>query len=280
MNKPKISVITICFNARETIEPTLLSVLSQEYPELEYIVIDGDSTDGTKEILSRYAGRIDRIISEKDAGIYDAMNKGLALATGEWVTFRNSGDYFLSPRTLRAVFDRDIPDDVMILHGDCIYINDWGYKYMTPGCLSHSYKEGMPVLHPATFVRTAFHQSHPFDLSFRSSGDYKFLFDCCEGGIRLEYCNLPIATFQTGGFAMSHLKKTFWEDCRIKGWDKGICNRIRSWSQFIVLSIKITILEICGKIPFLARLRKQNLIREGWRNLPYDVNTYYPKSDG
>lgn len=96
INNPKVSVVTICYNSVQFIEKTIQSVLSQTYPNIEYIVIDGGSTDGTKEIIEKYSSRISYWCSEKDRGIYDAMNKGIRKATGEWINFMNSGDCFVS----------------------------------------------------------------------------------------------------------------------------------------------------------------------------------------
>ena len=103
----KISVITVCYNDRERIEKTILSVLSQSYGNLEYIVIDGGSTDGTVDIIKKYANRIAYFVSESDEGIYDAMNKGLRKAVGEWVCFLNAGDLFVSESVLNTIFDEE-----------------------------------------------------------------------------------------------------------------------------------------------------------------------------
>src|SRR5579863_7406616 len=101
---PTLSVITIVYNNVRDIERTILSVLNQTYPHIEYIVVDGLSTDGTLEIIKRYKTKISKLISEKDEGIYDAMNKGLAVATGDYVVFMNSGDEFYEAETVSKVF--------------------------------------------------------------------------------------------------------------------------------------------------------------------------------
>ena len=90
----KISVITVCYNARKTIRDTVLSVISQDYPDIEYIVVDGGSSDGTTEIVSEYHNQIDRFVSEPDAGIYDAMNKAWKMATGDFIGFLHADDCF------------------------------------------------------------------------------------------------------------------------------------------------------------------------------------------
>src|ERR1700755_616928 len=94
---PTLSVITIVYNNVRDIERTMLSVLNQTYPNIEYIIVDGASNDGTLEVIKRYETRITKLISEKDEGIYDAMNKGLAIATGDYVVFMNSGDELYAP---------------------------------------------------------------------------------------------------------------------------------------------------------------------------------------
>src|ERR1700761_6569563 len=104
MFKPKLRVITIVYNNAAHSERTILSVLNQTYPNIEYIIVDGLSTDGTLEIIKKYSNKIARLISGKDAGIYDAMNKGLSAATGDYVLFMNSGDELYSANTISDVF--------------------------------------------------------------------------------------------------------------------------------------------------------------------------------
>src|SRR4051812_15217048 len=102
---PKLSVITIVYNNVRDMERTMLSVINQTYLHIEYIVVDGLSTDGTLDVINKYEGKISKLISEKDEGIYDAMNKGLAAATGDYVIFMNSGDEFYDADTVAKVFE-------------------------------------------------------------------------------------------------------------------------------------------------------------------------------
>ena len=114
----KISVVTVCYNAADTIEKTMLSVLNQTYHDIEYIIIDGGSTDGTVEIIRKYADRIAYWVSEPDKGIYDAMNKGIKVATGEWINFMNAGDEFVDEGVIEKLFQNRTIDTVGVVFGD------------------------------------------------------------------------------------------------------------------------------------------------------------------
>lgn len=118
MIQPKISVVTVCYNAVKDIEKTILSVINQTYPNIEYIIIDGGSKDGTMDVVNRYKDKIDVIVSEPDKGIYDAMNKGIDRATGEWINFMNAGDCFMEEDTINKVFTKDIDECKSVLYGD------------------------------------------------------------------------------------------------------------------------------------------------------------------
>src|SRR5579862_3140474 len=153
MFKPKLSVITIVYNNVRDIERTMLSVLGQTYPGIEYIVVDGLSTDGTLDIIKKYSDRINTFVSEKDEGIYDAMNKGLALATGDYVLFMNSADEFYSTETVSDVFAS--AENTDIYYGETEMINERGQslgqrRHKSPENFTwRSFKYGMSVSHQA-----------------------------------------------------------------------------------------------------------------------------------
>lgn len=117
MEAPKVSVITIVFNDCNNIENTLKSVISQNY-NLEYVVIDGGSTDGTINIIKKFENKIDLFISEPDNGVYDAMNKGIRNAKGEWIIFMNSGDVFNSETVINDIFSKEIPYNISFIYSD------------------------------------------------------------------------------------------------------------------------------------------------------------------
>ena len=124
---PKISVITISYNAEKEIEKTILSVISQTYSNIEYLIIDGASKDDTMVIVNKYKDRISHIVSEPDKGIYDAMNKGVKYATGEWIVMMNAGDIFNNESVLQNIMN-NIPEGKSFLYSDFYIVGSDGKK--------------------------------------------------------------------------------------------------------------------------------------------------------
>lgn len=118
MNNPKISVVTVCYNAEDIIEQTILSVINQTYNNIEYIIVDGSSKDGTMSIVNKYKDKIAIVLSEPDKGVYDAMNKAIRLSTGEWLNFMNAGDTFADNNVIEKVFKSDIPEKAEFIYSD------------------------------------------------------------------------------------------------------------------------------------------------------------------
>ena len=181
MNQPKISVITVVRNDVSHIEQTMLSVLNQTYPNVEYIVIDGGSTDGTVDIIMKYADKLAFWVSEPDGGIYPAMNKGLTYVTGEWVNFMNSGDSFAGDCVLEEVFGGKYNlDGKRVIGGNThkIFADRIEEMYALDG--SSIFQE-LPFCHQSTFVRysTDYHWSFDYK-TYRIAADYKLLYDLAE----------------------------------------------------------------------------------------------------
>jgi glycosyltransferase involved in cell wall biosynthesis len=121
---PKISIITVVYNCEAFIENTILSVIQQKFLDMEYIIVDGGSTDGTLEIIKKYNNKIDYWISEPDNGIYGAMNKGIDLARGEWLNFMNSGDVFVYDNVLSKTFSQNISNNIDFIYSDWFFLNE------------------------------------------------------------------------------------------------------------------------------------------------------------
>ena len=176
----KISVITVCFNAHETIRDTVLSVISQDYPDIEYIVVDGGSSDGTKEILSEYRDRIDLFVSERDAGIYDAMNKAWKMATGDFIGFLHADDYFSHEGCVRQIVESAMASsaDVIIADVEIVAQNETSRTiryYSAQGFSRRWFEQGDMPPHPGMYVRrTVFERFGGFDHRFPISSDFDF----------------------------------------------------------------------------------------------------------
>lgn len=176
---PKVSVVTVVRNAATTLQEAIDSVLGQDYPHLEHIVIDGGSTDGTLDILRRNAARLASWTSEPDGGIYEAMNKGAARATGDWVVFLNADDAFYDPRAVRAVFTAAASEleGKLVVYGDSMLRFEHGPARLRRSKPLRGLRCKMPFSHQGAFVRTELLGRRPFDTHFRLAGDYDFFRD-------------------------------------------------------------------------------------------------------
>lgn len=152
----KITVVTVCYNAEKLIEETILSVINQTYSDIEYIIIDGASTDGTMEIVNKYRDRISTIVSEPDKGIYDAMNKGIALATGEWLNFMNAGDVFCSNDVLEHIFSQKFDNKFSFIYSDNIFKENGKKRYVVNN------HEKLIILHQSSIYKKSLHNIHGF----------------------------------------------------------------------------------------------------------------------
>lgn len=192
----KISVITVCYNAIQGIEKTISSVLSQTYPDIEYIVIDGGSVDGTLDVIKKYKEKLSYVISEPDNGIYDAMNKGIKVATGEWINFLNAGDNFYNIRSIEDVFSRNIPAEIDVVYGYQVHSYTYG-KYVRKQLPLSSIYKGMPFGHESSFVRTGVMKSIGFDTSYRIAADYHFFLNLYASGNKFLPVDAIVTDFES-----------------------------------------------------------------------------------
>lgn len=199
--QPKLSVITIVFNNVKDIERTMLSVLNQHYPNIEYIVIDGASKDGTKEVIEGYHDRLALFISEPDKGIYDAMNKGLASATGDYVLFMNSGDEIYAPDTVAEIFETTASAD--IYYGETEMYNErWESLGQRRHCAPEnfnwrSFKYGMSVGHQAIYIKRSI--TEPYDLHYKYSSDIDWIIKAAKKASSIVNTHLYVAKYLVGG---------------------------------------------------------------------------------
>ncbi len=172
---PKVSIITICYNEKSDIINTCNSVVSQMYKNYEWIVVDGGSTDGTLEILQEYSFHIDKLVSEKDKGVYDAMNKGIELATGEYVLFLNGGDFLFANDVLDNVFV-DSKYTGEILYGNCCVLHKDRSKVILeyPERFNKFYFLDNCINHQSTFIKKSLFDKYSlYDLTYKILADYE-----------------------------------------------------------------------------------------------------------
>lgn len=206
---PKLSVITIVYNNVKDIERTMLSVLNQTYTNIEYILIDGSSTDGTKDIIDKYKDRLAQFISEPDKGIYDAMNKGLALATGDYVLFMNSGDEIYDHETVEHVFSSAPSGD--IYYGETeMFDENWKSlgqrRHSAPEHFDwHSFKYGMNVSHQAIYIKRSL--TEPYDLKYKYSSDIDWIIKAAKKSSNVVNTHTYVAKYLVGGMSkQKHLE--------------------------------------------------------------------------
>ena len=202
---PKISVVTVTYNAEEFIEKSIKSVLTQTYENVEYIIVDGESSDGTLKIIDKYKDKIDILISEKDSGIYDAMNKGIIAATGEWVHFLNAGDTFSENNTLQTLSLHI--DDVDILYGDLYLVHINNTKRYLPSFGTEMIFENPPCWHQAMLINLAYHKNTLYDMRYLLASDYDFMLKSYFAGKKFKYIHYPFCDYLTGGESTKQLYK-------------------------------------------------------------------------
>ena len=213
----KVSIITVVYNDVYHIDKTINNVLKQTYPNLEYIVIDGNSSDGTRDVIKKYDGKI-KWISEPDKGIYDAMMKGACLASGDWILFRNCGDFFYSPEAIETLFNEyseDNGEDFLLANSRLF--KDWGYFDEKPAIISCDYMDRMPVLHPSTFIRRKTQLKFPFHLEYHNSADYCFFIEAFKNGAKYRYFDMLISIIDcTSGVTAETFEQTINDNIAIK----------------------------------------------------------------
>jgi len=214
----KISIITVVYNAAATIEQTILSVVKQDYSNIEYIIVDGGSTDGTLEIIKKYEDKIEHWVSEPDHGIYDAMNKGLTHATGNYIYYLGADDCLLAPTSISQVvsFLQDNPEvDVLcasVMMVDSVYRIE---KVYSSNFSEADVLSGYNTPHQGMFVRREILQKHRFDTSYHIAADYKnFLKFYLDPDIKLQKTDLIVAYYANDGISGDGTAAQRMEDVR------------------------------------------------------------------
>jgi len=212
----KISIITSVYNNQETIKEAIESVLSQTYKNIEYIIIDGGSDDGTVDIIKEYKNDIDIFVSEQDKGIYDGLNKGISLATGDIIGFLHSDDLYESENILKIVADNFLDNSKLDgVYGDLVYTSKedtskvlryWKSKTFDKRLLS---KGWMPA-HPTLFLKKSIYNTYGnFDLDFKIAADYDFMLRILSKDINVRYIPQVLYKMRVGGESNKSIKNLF-----------------------------------------------------------------------
>lgn len=197
--KPKISIITVCYNAEESINDTILSVINQGYKNYEYIIVDGQSTDKTLEIIDKYRSYITKLVSDKDQGIYDAMNKGLELVSddSDFILFLNSGD-ILCDNILSDIFEEGLEEYNCNLYGNFLYGEE---EKIIPDNLNWFFLSRHTICHQAIFFNTRLHKNYKYNLNYKICADYEVILRMYLNGIKFIKIPKPIVKYLPGGFS-------------------------------------------------------------------------------
>lgn len=236
---PKFSIITVTYNAAEVLEDTIQSIVTQTYKNLEYILVDGGSTDGTPDIIHKYREHITTVVSEPDRGLYDAMNKGIRLATGDYLCFLNAGDGLHEDDTLlqmvHSINGTDLPG---VLYGETDIVDSQGHflharRLSAPDVLTwKSFKKGMLVCHQAFFARRDLVE--PYDLQYRFSADFDWCIRIMKKADVLHNTRLTLIDYLNEGMTTRNHKASLKERFRIMSKHYGPASTIAHHLWFVV----------------------------------------------
>jgi glycosyltransferase involved in cell wall biosynthesis len=213
IKNPLFTIITVVYNGEMFISKTIESVLNQTYDNFEYIIIDGNSTDNTKNIISNYKEYISSFISENDLGIYDAMNKGIRLAKGRWVNFMNSGDVFNDENILYNIsksIEEDASETDIIYGNHILNVNNSLIKIKPMNLIKLNYE--MAFCHQSTFIKTDILKSHYFNIQYKYASDFDMMNKLYLKKMIFRYIDLDICIFdQTEGATLKNYKESIKE---------------------------------------------------------------------
>lgn len=205
IKKPLISIITVSYNAVDTIESTILSVINQQFNDYEYIIIDGGSSDGTLEIIKKYQDKVTCFISEPDKGIYDAMNKGILVANGNWINFMNSGDLFNDYKVLNNIFLKNIDSQTSIIYGNTLAKNS--KKIITPPkSINKNFFYGNTICHQSIFFnKNIFEINGLHNLSYKIIADRILLLEAALIKANFMFVDVVISIWDEEGFSKDNV---------------------------------------------------------------------------
>jgi glycosyltransferase involved in cell wall biosynthesis len=208
MSAPLISVITVVYNGQQYLAQTIQSIMAQSYKNIEYIIIDGGSTDGTVDIIRKYEKHISKWISEPDKGLYDAMNKGIQMASGDYIGIVNADDYY-EPNTVELIVNElGKGNTADVFFGDLFFISPYfPKKVLLDDYKGQNLEQSLTIWHPTVFVKRICYQTYGgFDLQYRIAADYDLLLRYKRAGLHFHYINAPLSNFRIDGLSSYNIK--------------------------------------------------------------------------
>ncbi|MDE1248446.1 glycosyltransferase [Vibrio aestuarianus] len=205
----KVSIITVCYNSEKTIGDTINSVASQTYRDIEYIIIDGGSTDSTNDIIKRYSGDVDVYLSEKDEGLYDAMNKGIKLASGDVIGILNSDDFFVSQSSVSDLMSGFNQLNIDAVYSDLVYVQADDTGKVTRLYSSKIFRKslirfGLMLPHPTFYAKKSVYEKCGFyKLNYRVAADFEFIARCVKKGMIFNRVPKITVKMREGGISSS-----------------------------------------------------------------------------
>ena len=243
---PTFSIITVTYNAGKVLEDTIQSVISQTYRNVEYIIVDGNSKDNTLEIIGKHSKHISKMVSEPDKGLYDAMNKGIRMATGDYLCFLNAGDKFHEKETLQQITetlkDKDLPD---VIYGETAIVDEGGNflhmrRLSTPERLNwKSFKQGMLVCHQAFLAKRELALKYPYDMQYRFSADFDWCIRIMKEAKCLHNTRLTLIDYLNEGMTTRNHKASLKERFRIMAKHYGWVSTILHHCWFVIRLILV-----------------------------------------
>jgi glycosyltransferase involved in cell wall biosynthesis len=201
---PLFSIITVVKDCKNDIEKTILSVVKQEYPSFEYIIIDGGSADGTLEIIKNYECTIDSLVTESDNGTYYAMNKGLSIAKGQWINFMNAGDKFLDSSVLAKVSSHLKMNNMDILYGSTLVAKGNNRKLVRPRPLHKIANGRMVFVHQSSFVKRSVINELGFNEKYKINSDYDLFLQLYSRDFSFSEMDEVISIYKAGGLTYKY----------------------------------------------------------------------------
>ncbi len=215
-NKPLVTIATVVRNSAASLGKTIESVINQTYENIEYIIVDGASTDGTLDVLKQYEPRLDYWISQKDKGVYYGMNTAIDLARGEWINFMNAGDWFYNNDIVQTIFDSQLfPGDIDFLYGDFYFLYSNGTLVPLKANPLDTLWQGMAFSHQSMFTRTEYMVKQKFSHKYKSASDYHFIINAYKEKRKFFYLNEFICVYADDGISIKRQLRSLIERWRI-----------------------------------------------------------------